>query len=128
MRKGSTPKPWVAARASPEIFSRMRLNTGVDIEFRLPEIGLRTNGDMPSIAGFFSFCRKLSRALRKCLLILQALFGLLLGLRNGDGFARVADFEAHEAAHGNVLAQFANLGRNQLRDADRLVLDEGLLE
>src|ERR1700730_1353348 len=106
----------------------MRLKTGVDIEFRLPEIRLRTNGDMPSIAGFLNFCRKLSRARGKCLVILQALFGLLLWFRNGDGLARIADFEAHEAAHSDVLAQFADLGCNQLRDADRLVLDEGLLE
>src|SRR5271166_3701828 len=28
MRMVSTPKPWVAARASPEIFNRMRLKTG----------------------------------------------------------------------------------------------------
>src|SRR6267154_6469497 len=31
MRAVSTPKPCCAAKASPEIFSRMRLNTGVGI-------------------------------------------------------------------------------------------------
>src|ERR1700737_3902472 len=39
-----------------------------------------------------------------------------------------ADLEASEAAYGNVLAQLADLGCNELCDGDGLVFDEGLFQ
>src|SRR6266498_287327 len=55
------------------------------------------------------------------------LLSLLFLLRDGDGLAGVADLESRKSPDGNVLAQFADLGRDQLRDRNSLVLDEGLL-
>src|ERR1700722_2434713 len=52
----------------------------------------------------------------------------LCRLGHGDGLARVANFEARETPHRDVLAQLADLGRNELRDRDGLVLNEGLLQ
>ena len=42
--------------------------------------------------------------------------------------SRRADLEAGEAAHGDVLAQLADLLRDQFLDRDGLILDEGLLQ
>src|SRR5215469_6661272 len=55
------------------------------------------------------------------------LLRLLFGLRDGYGFAGVADFKSGKTADGDVLAQLADLGRDQLRDRLRLVLDKWLL-
>ena len=55
------------------------------------------------------------------------LLRLLFRLRDGDSFARVPDFESRKAADGNVLAQLADLGCDQLGNRDGLVLDERLL-
>src|SRR5271169_5039803 len=103
MRSWSTPKPWFAARASPESLSRMRLKMGVSISFEPTEMLLRRWR-----SGF------------------PALIGLLRSER--DRRARVAYLEARKAAHGDVLAQLADLGSDQLRNVDGLVLDEGLLQ
>src|SRR6202045_2132 len=51
-----------------------------------------------------------------------------LGAGEGDGSGGIADFEPRKAPHGDVLAEFADLGSDKLRDADGLVFDEGLLE
>src|SRR4030095_818157 len=51
----------------------------------------------------------------------------LLG-RRSNGHARLTHLEAREAAHSDILAQFADLRGDQLPDADGLVLDEGLLD
>src|SRR5579859_6053508 len=59
---------------------------------------------------------------------------LLLGffsthcLRLSDSPALLADFEAREAAYRDVFAQLADLCGDQLRDADGLFLDEGLIK
>src|SRR5271155_3680642 len=55
------------------------------------------------------------------------LLGFLFRLTDGDGLAGVADFEAGEAADRDILPQFANFGGDELRDADGLVFDKGLL-
>src|SRR5579872_895934 len=57
------------------------------------------------------------------------LFSLwLCRLGDRDSLARVAHLEAREAAHSDVLAEFADLRRDELPDRDSLVLDERLLE
>src|ERR1700679_1119204 len=45
-----------------------------------------------------------------------------------DSLARIANLKARAAPHADVLAQLADLRRNQLRDRDSLVLDERLLQ
>src|ERR1700733_5486395 len=49
-------------------------------------------------------------------------------LDGGDGPVGVAYLEAGEAAHGDVLAELADLLRDELRNAHGLLLDEGLIE
>src|SRR6185437_4525929 len=46
---------------------------------------------------------------------------LFCWLGDGDGLAGIADFESRETPHGNVLAQLANFGSDQLRNRNRLV-------
>src|SRR3984957_19633150 len=49
-------------------------------------------------------------------------------LDGGDGPVGVAYLEAGEAAHRDVLAELADLLRDELRNAHGLLLDEGLIE
>ena len=150
MRKGSTPKPWVAARASPESLSRMRLKTGVVIGIqssisakcgsrttlgRITWTAARLSAEQSSAGALISDCfgstkKRLASSARRSAgrLSSRELLGFLFRLSDGDGLAGIADLEAGEAAHRDVLAQLADLGGDQLRDADRLVLDEGLLQ
>ena len=123
MRSGSTPKPWLAARASPESLSRMRLKTGVGISCSFQSLVLQflVTGRMP-IAYTRASPETRNRAPKLPLL------RFLFRLGDGDGLARLAHLEAREAADRDVLAQLADLGGDQLADADGLVLDEGLLE
>src|SRR5579864_1630505 len=104
MRAVSTPKPWLAARASPESFRRTRLKMG---------------SGMPS-----EYYRRLKKGTFRC--PLKSL-SLLFRLRDGDGLASVADLKSCESPDGNVLAQLADLRRDELRNRNSLVLDEGLL-
>src|SRR5882757_2092088 len=60
------------------------------------------------------------------LLALGCVVCSLLG--GGDGPVGVAYLEAGEAAHGDVLAELADLLRDELRDGHGLLLDEGLIE
>src|SRR5215472_3450231 len=53
---------------------------------------------------------------------------LLRWLGDGDGLARVTHLEARKAPHSDVLAELADLRRDQLPYRDGLVLDERLLE
>src|SRR6185437_1888319 len=50
-----------------------------------------------------------------------------VGSRKRDRRPHLANLEAREAAHRDVLAQLANLGGNKLADADGLVADKRLL-
>src|ERR1035437_5266426 len=71
------------------------------------------------------------RLLRALLLNSQSILlfgGGFDGLGCGDGPVGRAHLEARKAPHGNDLAQLAYLLRDQLLDADGLVLDEGLLQ
>src|SRR4029079_14273909 len=54
-------------------------------------------------------------------------FFFLCRFRDGDGLADVADLEAREALHRDVLAQLADFRRDELADGNGLLLDEGLL-
>ena len=49
-------------------------------------------------------------------------------LRLRDSPVLLADFEAGEAPDGDVLTELADLGGNQLRDADSLLLDKRLIQ
>src|SRR5215469_247656 len=53
---------------------------------------------------------------------------LLRWLGDGDGLARVTHLEARKAPHSDVLAELADLRRDQLPYRDGLVLDKRLLE
>src|SRR5689334_11368651 len=55
-----------------------------------------------------------------------SVFAGLLG--GGNGPIGIAYLEAGEAADGDVLAEFADLLRDELRDGDGLLLDEGLVQ
>src|SRR5208282_920582 len=59
-----------------------------------------------------------------------ALVRLVVRLRadEGDRSAHIPDFEPGKTPHRDVLAEFADFGGDQLRDADGLVLDKGLLQ
>src|ERR1700757_1708968 len=129
MRAASTPKPRSAASASPDSLSRMRLKTGVGIgkfqvsgfqvssqNFLLPS-GTRDTRNLKPETFLLSHRRR-------------GLATLIILLRSGGshGHPRLADLEAGEAAHGDVLAQLADLAGDELRDRDGLVLNERLLE
>src|SRR5215813_15519043 len=60
--------------------------------------------------------------------LLLRLFCSTRGLRLSDCPALLAYFETGEAANRDVLAQLADLCCNQLRDADGLLFDEGLIK
>src|ERR1039457_1125565 len=157
MRFVSTPKPWFAAKASPESLSRTRLKAGVGVVIgSVPGFPLATSSILlchseqslchpersaepmqfcrrPRLHGSFALLRmtgmrNLNRN-KKAPRRAPGLFAFrLCRLRDGDGLACVSHLEAGKAAHGDILAQFADFGRNQLRDRDGLVLVEGLLE
>src|SRR5215471_1902562 len=72
---------------------------------------------------------------RFCQIAIRSLWNLLfcffccpsrLGLRNRP--VLLAYLEAGKAADGDVLAQLADLGGNQLTDAHSLLFDKGLIE
>src|SRR5712691_106893 len=50
------------------------------------------------------------------------------GTGEGDCSRGISDLEPGKAPHGDVLAEFADLGGNELRNVDGLILDEGLLQ
>src|SRR5258707_12778299 len=103
MRGESTPKPCEAASASPESFSRTRLNIGWGMAFQILSQTKKGTFRRPQLLSF------------------------LFRLRDRDGLANVANFEAGEAPDRNILTQLANLCSDQLRDRLRLFLDERLL-
>src|SRR5215831_13490803 len=105
MREVSMPKPLSAARASPESFRSTRLNIGSG----MPLKSYRAKSKRAPCGAPFS------------------LLSLLFWLGDGYGLAGVADLEAREPLDRYVLAQLADLGRDELRDRTGLVLDEGLL-
>src|SRR5215471_13766614 len=104
MRQVSMPKPLSAAKASPESFRSTRLKIGSGMSLK-------------------SYRAKSKRAPCGA----PFLFSLLVWLGDGDGLAGVADLESREPLDRYVLAQLADLGRDELRDRTGLVLDEGLL-
>src|SRR5690349_22296107 len=108
MRNGSTPKPWVAARASPESFSRMRLKTGVVI-YR-DSIASSTTVDQDNLlrrSGFTAIATRVRECNRR---------------------PHLAYLESGEPSHRDILTQLPDLGCDQLPDGNGLVLDEGLLQ
>src|SRR5580658_8946002 len=128
MRAVSMPKPCVAARASPEIFRRIRLKTGSGMKKQIlrslrTTLGYRESINQKGRRSAPELFRLLFRSRSRCFAPI-----IRLGTGKGDGSGDVADFEAGEAAHRDVLAELAHLGGDQLRDADGLVLDEGLFE
>src|ERR1700682_2103350 len=58
----------------------------------------------------------------------KLLFLRLSRLSGSNGRPSLADLEASKAPYGDVLAQLADLGCNELCDGDGLVLDKGLLQ
>src|SRR5215472_16820562 len=56
-----------------------------------------------------------------------ASLAFLFGLGYGDGLADFTYLKAGKAPHRDVLSQFADFGRDQLRNRKRLVLNERLL-
>src|SRR5258708_7216054 len=130
MRAVSTPKPWFAASASPESLSRTRLKAGVAVmrESRSPasEAVRNCSAGVPSaVAGAPRPRRK--HAKKGAHRAPFELFAFRLRrLRDRDGLAHVTHLEARKSSHRDVLAQLADLGRDELRDRDGLVLDEGL--
>src|SRR5579859_265691 len=52
----------------------------------------------------------------------------LLQLGDGDSLAHIAHLEAGKAPHGDVLAQLADLARDQLVDADARLFHERLVQ
>src|SRR5258708_16049677 len=78
-----------------------------------------------------SLAAKMKRAAQKRRLKSESksLLGFLfLWLGDGDGFAHITHFEAGEAAHEDVLPQFADLAGDQLVDRDARLFHEGLIE
>src|ERR1700758_223731 len=144
MRADSTPNPCVAARASPESFRRTRLKIAVDIQSSVVTSRCSGSGaNFPRgviLSGAKDLCipagmhrpRSLrhgdkrapaKKGRRSALCLLRLLFRLA----DRDGLARLTHLEPGETPHRDVLAQLAYLGRNQLRDRDRLILDKRLL-
>src|SRR5271169_475022 len=157
MRVVSTPKPWFAASASPESLSRTRLKAGVVVIGSVPGFPLttssillcdskqslchpeRSEGPMqfrrrPRLHGPFASLRmtgkwNLNRNKKGAPAGRPELFAFrLCRLRNSNSLAHVTHLEAGKPPYCDVLAQLADLGGDQLRDRNGLVLDEGLLQ
>src|SRR5579864_6355708 len=137
MRAVSTPKPWLAASASPDNLSRTRLKAGVGVvmkdlawpAYRCKAAPLSGSAGVPPAVASAPRARRISRHKKGAPQgALRLLRFRLCRLGDRDGLARVPNLEPRKTPHGDVLAQLADLGRDQLRDRDGLILDERLFE
>src|SRR5215469_12126727 len=127
IRAVSTPKPWFAARASPDNLSKIRLKAGVLVmKDSFVPLFFRTAGSAPTFASTLApYSTTSKKGAPRGALELFA-FGLRR-LGDCDGLAGVTHLEPGKPPDGDVLAQLPDLRRDQLSDRDGLIFDERLL-